>query len=179
MTARRSAGATEGRIRAAAIHAARDLHQLLRNSGVTPPFVLVGVLFWRLHYPPLQPFLSARVTEAAGTGPTDRRTINGTDRKMARICEFCRGQTWRDADQRGKYLRRGADCANFLINSHVCGGGGGSRTRVRKHVVEGPYMRFLSCMFAPDVKERPKPSDASSEKSRLPPSEPRRETSLL
>ena len=43
------------------------------------------------------------------------------------------------------------------------GGGGGSRTRVRKRVAEGLYMLVRSCWFAPDVRERQKPPGASSE----------------
>ena len=35
-------------------------------------------------------------------------------------------------------------------------GGGGSRTRVRKHVVVGLYMRVRFCFLVPDVKKRRK-----------------------
>ena len=46
------------------------------------------------------------------------------------------------------------------------GGGGGSRTRVRKHVVVGLYMRVRICFLVPGVRMRPKPPGTSLGKSR-------------
>src|SRR5262245_51759397 len=45
-------------------------------------------------------------------------------------------------------------------------GGGGSRTRVRKHVVVGLYMRVRVRILVPGVRTRPKPPDTSLGKSR-------------
>jgi len=45
-------------------------------------------------------------------------------------------------------------------------GGGGSRTRVRKHVVVGLYMRVRVRCLVPGVRMRPKPPDTSLGESR-------------
>ena len=52
---------------------------------------------------------------------------------------------------------------DFLEES---GGGGGSRTRVRKHVVVGLYMRVRFCILVPGVRKRRKPPGTSLGKSR-------------
>src|SRR4030095_5506857 len=59
------------------------------------------------------------------------------------------------------------------------GGGGGSRTRVRKHVVVGLYMRVRVCFLVPGVRTRPKPPDTSLGRSRSHAPRRRVATSLL
>ena len=53
-----------------------------------------------------------------------------------------------------KYWRRREISGEFADFLRECGGGGGSRTRVRKHVVVGLYMRVRFCNLVPDVRKR-------------------------
>ena len=41
----------------------------------------------------------------------------------------------------------------------LSGGGGGSRTRVRKHIVKEIYMRIRFWVLVSSVRKRPKPPD--------------------
>ena len=59
------------------------------------------------------------------------------------------------------------------------GGGGGSRTRVRKYAIAAIYMLSRSCIFATAVKERRKPAAASPDSSRRHASEQHVATNLL
>jgi len=57
---------------------------------------------------------------------------------------------WRRRERQVKTRKLSNEFADF-------GGGGGSRTRVRKHVVVGLYMRVRICFLMPGVRTRPKP----------------------
>ena len=47
----------------------------------------------------------------------------------------------------------------FCRLSILSGGGGGSRTRVRKYVPAELYMRVRFCVLVPGVRKRPKPPE--------------------
>jgi len=66
---------------------------------------------------------------------------------------------WRRRERQVKTRKLSNEFADF-------GGGGGSRTRVRKHVVVGLYMRVRICFLMPGVRTRPKPPDTSLGESR-------------
>ena len=50
------------------------------------------------------------------------------------------------------------------VTGLLSGGGGGSRTRVRRYVLPGLYMRVRALSFAICVKTRPKPLMAERQK---------------
>ena len=56
----------------------------------------------------------------------------------------------------GRRREREAEFAEMLKKS---GGGGGSRTRVRKHVVEELYMRVRFWFLVSSVRKRPKTAE--------------------
>src|SRR5258705_10973905 len=55
-----------------------------------------------------------------------------------------------------KYWRRREISTEFADSLSNVGGGGGSRTRVRKRVVVGLYMRVRFCFLVSGVRKRPK-----------------------
>ena len=96
------------------------------------------------HTPPRRP----TETEPRAQSRRSRRSSCGT----SRAGDSAAGCT-RSRETYGKRARKSREFANPLRKS---GGGGGSRTRVRKHVVVGLYMRVRFWVLMPDVRKRPK-----------------------